>query len=276
MPFNEGHFGLASTAYCHFTSPIRRYADLLTHRALKMSLGLDSGPLPAGEKLLRIGDQINRRERAAMACEREMDRRLGCLALLPRVGEHFSGIVAGVTDFGVFVELEAMPVEGMIRVEDLGDDWYDFDARLMSLVGQRSGVQWRMGQKLEVALSEVHLGRLEIRLMPLELPKGIGGRGARSPRGSRGRGSPAGRAAGGRKGSSSGWKLVSPGDGESRGRNDKPAKNGKNGKKSGAGKSGHSGQPGGQSARKGKNGTGTPAKSGRPVRSGKKTAGKRG
>lgn len=289
MPFNEGHFGLASTAYCHFTSPIRRYADLLTHRALKMSLGLDSGPLPAGEKLLRIGDQINRRERAAMACEREMDRRLGCLALLPRVGEHFSGIVAGVTDFGIFVELEAMPVEGMIRVEDLGDDWYDFDARIMSLVGQRSGVQWRMGQKLEVALSEVHLGRLEIRLVPLELPKGIGGRGAhgarnprnpRNPRSPRGKGSPASRAAGSRKGSSSGWKLASPGDGENRGRNDKPgkpAKNGKNSKKSSAGKSGYSGQPDGQSARKGKNrqsgknGTSAPAKSGRPTRNGKKT-----
>lgn len=272
MPFNEGHFGLASTAYCHFTSPIRRYADLLTHRALKMSLGLDAGALPAGEKLLRMADQINRRERAAMACEREMGRRLGCLALLPRVGEHFNGIVAGVTDFGIFVELETVPVEGMIRVEDLGDDWYDFDPRLMSLVGQRSGVQWRMGQKLEVALSEVHLGRLEIRLMPLELPKGIGGRGGRGGRAARGRdarGARAGRAAEGRKGSSSGWKLISPGDGESRGRNGKTGKPAPNGKKSGAGKSGHSGQ-------RGKNNAGAPTKSGRPARNGKKTAGKRG
>ncbi len=273
MPFNEGHFGLASVAYCHFTSPIRRYADLLTHRALKMSLGLDSGPLPAGEKLLRIGDQLNRRERAAMACEREMDRRLGCLALLPRVGEHFSGIVAGVMDFGVFVELTDMPVEGMVRVEDLGDDWYDFDARTMSLVGQHSGIIWRMGQKLGVALAEVNLGRLEIRLMPLELPKGIGSRG---PRGVRGKGSPASRAAAGRKGSSSGWKLVSPGDGESRGKNGKSGKPARNGKKNGAGKSA---QPGRPSARKGKNGqggkntTGAPGKSGRP---GKKSAGKRG
>ena len=273
MPFNEGHFGLASVAYCHFTSPIRRYADLLTHRALKMSLGLDSGPLPAGEKLLRIGDQLNRRERAAMACEREMDRRLGCLALLPRVGEHFSGIVAGVMDFGVFVELTEMPVEGMVRVEDLGDDWYDFDTRTMSLVGQHSGIIWRMGQKLDVALAEVNLGRLEIRLMPLELPKGIGNRG---PRGARGKGARPGRAAEGRKGSSSGWKLVSPGDGESRGKNGKSGKPARNGKKNGAGKSA---QPGRPSARKGKNGqsgkntAGAPGQSGR---SGKKSAGKRG
>lgn len=219
QPFNEGHFGLASQAYCHFTSPIRRYADLLTHRALKTALGIGVGALPAGQKLLRIGDQINRRERAAMACEREMDRRMGCLALLPRVGEHFKGMVAGVTDFGIFVELANIPVEGMIRIDDLGDDWYDFDQHTMSLVGQRSGVMWRMGQSLEVALAEVNLGRLEIRLMPLELPKAAQGNW-------RGRGKaahkPAGRSAhkGGTKpsrasrpgGSRSGWKITSPGD----------------------------------------------------------------
>ena len=283
MPVNEGHFGLASVAYCHFTSPIRRYADLLTHRALKTSLGLDAGPVPAGQKLLRIADQLNRRERAAMACEREMDRRLGCLALLPRVGEHFSGIVAGVTDFGVFVELTEMPVEGMIRVEDLGDDWYDFDARTMSLVGQHSGIIWHMGQKLDVALSEVNLGRLEIRLMPLELPKGMGSRGARNARGKgvRGKGSAAGRAAGGRKGSSSGWKLVSPGDGDGPGKKGTSGKSARKGKKNGAGKPAQPGRPsarkgngqGGQGGKGGKNGTAAPAKSGRP---GKKSAGKRG
>jgi len=93
-------------------------------------------------------------------------------------------MVAGVTDFGIFVELADMPVEGMIRIDDLGDDWYDFDPHTMSLVGQRSGVMWRMGQSLEVALAEVNLGRLEIRLMPLELPKaaqGGAGRGRGKP-----------------------------------------------------------------------------------------------
>lgn len=181
QPVNEGHFGLASTAYCHFTSPIRRYADLLVHRALKYSLGHDVGRLPAGQKLLRIGDQLNRNERAALACEREMERRLGCLALLPRVGERFSGVVAGLNEHGLFVELGDMPVEGMIRVEDLGGDWYQFDARRMALAGEHSGALWRMGQKVEVALSEVNLGRLEIRLLPLELPKGLSGRRGRAP-----------------------------------------------------------------------------------------------
>ena len=266
QPFNEGHFGLASQAYCHFTSPIRRYADLLTHRALKTALGIGVGALPAGQKLLRIGDQINRRERAAMACEREMDRRMGCLALLPRVGEHFKGMVAGVTDFGIFVELANMPVEGMIRIDDLGDDWYDFDPHTMSLVGQRSGVMWRMGQSLEVALAEVNLGRLEIRLMPLELPKAAQGNW-------RGRGKTARKPAGksahkdGAKpsrasrpgGSRSGWKITSPGD-----------ESGKNGGK------GKGGAKSGSKSKSGRRGNGTGSGSSGAKNSGGRTGKKRG
>ncbi len=100
-----------------------------------------------------------------------MARRLACLALRDREGERFSGIIAGVTDFGLFVELACMPVEGMIRVQDLGDDWYELDSRNQCLMGQRSGLCWRLGQRLEVRLAEVHMGRLEIRLMPLECPR---------------------------------------------------------------------------------------------------------
>lgn len=170
QPDNDGHFGLASVAYCHFTSPIRRYADLLVHRALKASLGLETGPLPAGQKLLRLADQLNRRERAAVEAEREMGRRLGCLALRGREGERFAGIVSGVTGFGLFVELADIPVEGMIRVEDLGNDWFTLDERIHGLVGQRSGQCWRLGQKIHVRLAEVQMGRLEIRLMPLSAP----------------------------------------------------------------------------------------------------------
>ena len=145
---------------------------------------------------------------------------MGCLALLPRVREHFKGMVAGVTDFGIFVELADMPVEGMIRIDDLGDDWYDFDPRTMSLVGQRSGVMWRMGQSLEVALAEVNLGRLEIRLMPLELPKAAQGnwrgRGKTSRKPAHKGGAKPGRTS--RPGGSrSGWKITSPGDESSKG-----------------------------------------------------------
>ena len=210
-------------------------------------MGIGVGALPAGQKLLRIGDQINRRERAAMACEREMDRRMGCLALLPRVGEHFKGMVAGVTDFGIFVELANMPVEGMIRIDDLGDDWYDFDQHTMSLVGQRSGVMWRMGQSLEVALAEVNLGRLEIRLMPLELPKAAQGNWPGRGKSSRKPGRKPAHKGGAKPGSASrpggsrsGWKITSPGD--------------ESGKSGGKGKGG---AKGGSKSKSGRRGGGT-------------------
>lgn len=176
QPWNEGHFGLASTAYCHFTSPIRRYADLLVHRALKRKLGCAAGSVPAGRKLLHVADQLNRREREALECEREMARRLACIALREQVGRRFSGVVSGVTEFGVFVELDAMPVEGMIRVEDLGGDWFVLDERRHALVGQRGGAVWALGSPVEVRLADVHQGRLEIRLVPADAPAAGRGR----------------------------------------------------------------------------------------------------
>lgn len=172
QPENTGHFGLASTAYCHFTSPIRRYADLLTHRALKAALGLPAGPIPAGQRLVRIADQLNRRERAAQDCEREMARRLACLWLSGREGDCLDGVVSGVTHFGLFVELSGVPVEGMVRLEDLGDDWYGFDQERQQLTGERHGRVWRLGQPLRVRLARVDMERLEIRLLPLSAPSG--------------------------------------------------------------------------------------------------------
>lgn len=180
QPENEGHFGLASQAYCHFTSPIRRYADLLVHRALKTSLGQARRPLPAGQKLLRISDQLNRRERAAVDCEREMARRLGCLALRDREGERFAGVVSGVTDFGLFVELgghargrhdpRGRPGRRLVRA--------GFPQPVPA--GPAFRPVLASGQRLDVRLAEVHMGRLEIRLMPLELPRAKPGR-ARTP-----------------------------------------------------------------------------------------------
>lgn len=166
--WNEGHFGLASPAYCHFTSPIRRYADLLVHRTLRQKLGCAAGSVPGGQKLLRVADQLNRREREALECERETARRLACIALRDSIGQRFDGVVSGVTEFGVFVELEIMPVEGMIRVEDLGNDRFALDERRHALIGQRSGAIWALGQPVEVRLADVHTGRLEIRLVPAD------------------------------------------------------------------------------------------------------------
>lgn len=169
-PELEGHFGLGSECYCHFTSPIRRYSDLVVHRALRHSLGLDGGgPLPVGKKLLAVADICNSRERTAQDAEREITRRLGCLLLRDRVGAAFKGMISGVTHFGLFVELENMPLEGMVRVESLGADYFDYNPDRQELRGQRSGKSYRLGQPVEVRLTEVNLGRLEVTLTLLGL-----------------------------------------------------------------------------------------------------------
>ena len=166
QPENEGHFGLASGSYCHFTSPIRRYADVIVHRALKYALGVFSGPLFSGGKLLALADQLNRRERAAMEAEREIVRRLAVLLLADRVGEYFDGIISSVNDFGFFVELAEMPVEGLVRCVELADDYYAYDPDRQRLLGHNTGRQFRLGQTLRVVLADVHKGRLTIHMLP--------------------------------------------------------------------------------------------------------------
>lgn len=161
------HFGLASPCYCHFTSPIRRYADLLVHRALRHALGEDQ-PVVSGGKLLAFADQCNARERAATEAEREIARRFGCLLLRDRVGEVFPGIISGVSEFGFFVELDAMPVEGMVRLETIRDDWFEYDPDRQELIGVGTGRRFRLGQRTTVRLADVHVGRLEINLEPME------------------------------------------------------------------------------------------------------------
>ncbi len=164
-PEDDGHFGLASSCYCHFTSPIRRYSDLVNHRALRYVLGLDTGGgIPAGHKLLEVADQCNSRERAATDAEREIGRRMGCLLLQGRTGEYFGGVISGVINFGFFVELDNMPVEGMVRVETLGRDYYIYDEERQELRGEHTGETFRLGQRVTVKLTGVHVGRLEIDL----------------------------------------------------------------------------------------------------------------
>lgn len=173
QPENVGHFGLASKAYCHFTSPIRRYADLMVHRVLKNTLGADASPLPAAETLVEIGDKLNKLEREAMECEREMARRMGCLALAGHEGEILDATISGVTEFGAFVELDAIPAEGLMRLETMGDDWFELDQKRQCLVGQRTGRLWRLGQRLKVRVLDVNLDKLEIRLEPAKRPKSL-------------------------------------------------------------------------------------------------------
>lgn len=161
-PESIGHFGLALSHYCHFTSPIRRYADLIVHRALRLALGCGTGAVPQAHKLLAVADSLNQRERKATEAEREITRRLACLMLADKEGQSFSALVSGVTDFGLFVELDQMPVEGMISIRGLGDDWFAYDADRQELVGAGSGTRFVLGQKMTVRLVYVNSERMEV------------------------------------------------------------------------------------------------------------------
>ncbi len=174
-PENVGHFGLASACYCHFTSPIRRYADMVVHRALKYALGIGAGRIPTEARLLQWGDHLHHRERAALEAEREMARRLATLLLQGREGEGFEAIISAVTDFGFFVEFAAMPVEGLVPIRFLGDDLFEYDPRRQELLGLIHADRFTLGQKVRVRLIEANLGRLEITL-------GLVGKGGRVQR----------------------------------------------------------------------------------------------
>ncbi|SDB26628.1 RNAse R [Desulfonatronum thiosulfatophilum] len=163
-PDNIGHFGLASKCYAHFTSPIRRYADLELHRALKNALS-GRGPKVSHKQLKTLGDALSIRERRAMAAEREILKRVTVMFLMDRVGEEFSGVVSSLTDFGFWVELADVMADGMVRLSSLSDDYYTFFPERHELIGRRTGRTFRLGQHVQVVLEEVSLSRLEITLV---------------------------------------------------------------------------------------------------------------
>ncbi len=160
-PENIGHFGLASNCYCHFTSPIRRYPDLVVHRVLKAALRRKRPPYPY-EKLTEMGKHLSQRERTAMEAEREMFERVQVRFMRDHLGETFTGIISGVTAFGFFVELEEYFVSGLVRLVDLHDDYYFLDEKNHRLVGRRTGKIFRLGDRVLVRVREVNLRRRQI------------------------------------------------------------------------------------------------------------------
>ncbi|QJA06806.1 ribonuclease R [Thermosulfurimonas marina] len=160
-PENIGHFGLASACYCHFTSPIRRYPDLVVHRTLKTALKRKRPPYPY-EKLVEMGKHLSQRERTAMEAEREMLERVQVRFMQEHLGETFTGIISGVTAFGFFVELEEYFVSGLVRLTDLHDDYYFLDEKNHRLVGRRTGRLFQIGQRVRVRVKEVNLRRRQI------------------------------------------------------------------------------------------------------------------
>lgn len=162
---NVGHFALASPSYCHFTSPIRRYADLLVHRTLKASLDPSKKrDLPDEEALAKIDEHLNAQERLAIDCEREMSKRLACLLLGKKVGEILSGSISGVAEFGLFVEFNELPAEGIIKIRELGNDWYELDQQRQMLIGRNSGKTYQLGQPVKVRIEGIDEDRMEVRL----------------------------------------------------------------------------------------------------------------
>ncbi|MDQ7032919.1 MAG: ribonuclease R [Desulfonauticus sp.] len=161
-PVNEGHFGLASSSYCHFTSPIRRYADLVVHRALKNVLQNQFPRKKKITKLKKLGEKLSRLERKAMEAEREILKRASVLALKDKVGTRFSGVISSLTDFGFWIELEEILAEGLVRLSSLIDDYYVFVPERQEIRGQRTGKVFKLGQKIKVRLEKTSLETLQL------------------------------------------------------------------------------------------------------------------
>jgi ribonuclease R len=153
-PDNCGHFGLAYDAYTHFTSPIRRYPDLLTHRAIKAVLR-GEGYQPGNWH--ELGRHCSQTERRADEATRDVEAWLKCFFMKDRIGENFDAIISTVTGFGLFVALNDFYVEGLIHVSELPSDYFHFDAVRQRLLGERSGKQYRIGDPLRVKLVRVDL-----------------------------------------------------------------------------------------------------------------------
>jgi ribonuclease R len=153
-PDNVGHFGLAYESYTHFTSPIRRYPDLLVHRAIREVLRhrrYDPGDWH------QLGAHCSMTERRADDATRDVVAWLKCYYMKDRVGEMFTGSISGVTSFGAFVALDGVYVEGLVHVSDLGNDYFHFDAARHQLMGERTRKRYRLGDRLRVEVARVDL-----------------------------------------------------------------------------------------------------------------------
>ncbi|WP_375272236.1 ribonuclease R family protein [Sphingomonas sp.] len=168
-PLNHGHFGLSLGSYGHFTSPIRRYADLLVHRALVSAYALGPGGLNGDENFEHLGEQISKLERRAMEAERDTIDRYVAAFLAEREGEVVEVRITGVTNFGFFATVDGIGGDGLMPVRDLGGEYFRFDEGARTLTGEQSGEQYALGQRLELRLAEANPVSGALRF---ELPEG--------------------------------------------------------------------------------------------------------
>ena len=190
LPVNQGHYALGASAYCHFTSPIRRYPDILVHRALKSLL---AGEKPV-EKGARVGQAksdgkarleqeralpqlcatCSERERVADAAARTSQKIKMAEFYQSRIGEEAWGTIDGVERFGLFVTLDATYAEGLLHVKDLGQEWIRYDEEQLMLIGEATGKRWRMGDRIKVRVSAVIIERGQIDFLPADVSPGKG------------------------------------------------------------------------------------------------------
>jgi ribonuclease R len=166
---NIGHYGLALPAYAHFTSPIRRYPDLVVHRGIKAILKMQQQATSGAyhyqqEEVDVLGDQCSMTERRADDATREVADWLKCEFMQDRVGQVFSGVISSVTNFGLFVRLDELYIDGMVHVTSLTTDYYHFDAKKHCLIGESSKQVFRMGDKIDVIVTSVSLDDRRINL----------------------------------------------------------------------------------------------------------------
>ena len=164
-PANEGHFGLAFDDYTHFTSPIRRYPDLLVHRAINRVL--DKNKRKPSKKMIETGAHLSVTERRADDASRDVEQWLKCEYMRDKVGDTFNGVISGVAGFGIFIELTDVFVEGMIAMRDMKDDYYIFDDVHHQLKGERTGRTFQLGDTIKIQVASVSLDDRQMGFTPV-------------------------------------------------------------------------------------------------------------
>lgn len=160
-PHNIGHFGLAYPAYTHFTSPIRRYPDLTVHRAIKAVLNHTTYQPKSWQDL---GIWCSQAERKADNASRDVDNWLKTYYMRDKIGEVFSGTISGMANFGLFVTLDDIYIDGMVHISDLGEDYFNYHPELMAIIGERSGIRFKLGDKVTVRVARADLDHSRIDL----------------------------------------------------------------------------------------------------------------